>query len=63
MTSNEPATVQNDRTNSTFPRRLDGKVALVIGGTGAIGTATAKLLRDAGAAVIVTYREHVECPH
>jgi NAD(P)-dependent dehydrogenase (short-subunit alcohol dehydrogenase family) len=33
---------------------LDGKIALVIGGTGGIGSAIAETLRDAGATVIVT---------
>lgn len=58
MTIQDNTTRQSDQPASTFPRRLDGKVALVVGGTGAIGTATARLLRDAGATVIVTYREH-----
>jgi 3-oxoacyl-[acyl-carrier protein] reductase len=39
-----------------YPRRLSGKVALVIGGTGAIGTATSRMLAEAGAQVAVTYR-------
>ena len=36
--------------------KLDGKVALVIGGTGGIGAATAKLYAQAGARVAVTHR-------
>jgi 3-oxoacyl-[acyl-carrier protein] reductase len=44
----------------TYPKSLDGKVALVIGGSGAIGTATSRMLADAGATVAITHkpREH-----
>jgi len=35
---------------------LQDKVALIIGGTGGIGAASAKLFAEAGATVIVTYR-------
>ena len=58
MTTQDPKTASSEQPAGTFPHRLDGKVALVVGGTGAIGTATAKLLRDAGAKIIVTYRDH-----
>jgi NAD(P)-dependent dehydrogenase (short-subunit alcohol dehydrogenase family) len=34
--------------------RLDGKIAIVIGGTGGIGSAIAETLRDAGATAIAT---------
>ena len=40
---------------STYPRSLAGKVALVVGGTGAIGAATSRMLSAAGATVIVTH--------
>ena len=36
--------------------KLDGRIALVTGGTTGIGFATAKLFRDEGARVIVTGR-------
>lgn len=38
-----------------YPRSLDGKVALVIGGTGAIGAATSRMLAAAGATIVVTH--------
>lgn len=40
----------------TYPASLDGKVALVIGGAGGIGRATAGMLAEAGARCIVTHR-------
>jgi 3-oxoacyl-[acyl-carrier protein] reductase len=40
---------------STYPRSLAGKVALVVGGAGAIGAATSQMLSAAGATVIVTH--------
>jgi NAD(P)-dependent dehydrogenase (short-subunit alcohol dehydrogenase family) len=43
-------------TASHYPRSLSGKVALVMGGTGAIGAATCRMLCDAGARVIATHR-------
>ncbi len=39
-----------------YPRSLKGKVALIVGGTGAIGVATARMLAEAGAQVAVTHR-------
>ena len=41
---------------SAYPRSLKGKVALIIGGTGAIGAATSRMLAGAGARVAVTHR-------
>ena len=41
----------------TYPRSLAGKVALVIGGAGGIGAATARLMAQAGARVVITHRE------
>lgn len=38
-----------------YPRSLDGKVALVVGGAGAIGAATSRMLAAAGATIIVTH--------
>ena len=40
---------------TAYPRSLKGKVALVVGGAGAIGAATSRMLADAGAAVVVTH--------
>lgn len=40
----------------SYPRSLTGRTALVIGGTGAIGAATARLLATGGATVILTHR-------
>ena len=39
----------------TYPKSLHGKVALVIGGSGAIGAATSRMLADAGATVAITH--------
>jgi 3-oxoacyl-[acyl-carrier protein] reductase len=39
-----------------YPRSLKGKVALIVGGTGAIGAATARMLAKAGAQIGVTHR-------
>ena len=38
------------------PNRLDGKVALVVGGAGGIGRATCRLLAEAGARCALTHR-------
>jgi len=40
---------------SRYPRSLDGKVALVVGGAGAIGAATSRMLAAAGASIAVTH--------
>ncbi len=37
-------------------KKLEGRVALVTGGTGGIGTAVCKRLSDSGATVVATYR-------
>jgi 3-oxoacyl-[acyl-carrier protein] reductase len=39
-----------------YPKSLAGKVALVVGGAGAIGTATSRMLAEAGARVAITHR-------
>ena len=39
-----------------MPQSLTGKTALIFGGTGAIGAASARALATAGARVIITYR-------
>ena len=40
--------------------RIDGKIAVVTGGTQGLGAAIARRLADAGAAGIVTCGDHVE---
>jgi 3-oxoacyl-[acyl-carrier protein] reductase len=35
---------------------LAGKIAVIVGGSGGIGAATARLLAEAGASVVITYR-------
>ena len=39
----------------TMSRKLEGKIALIIGGSRGIGTAIAKRLAVNGAAVVITY--------
>ena len=39
-----------------YPKSLDGKVALVVGGSGAIGAATSRMLAQAGATVVLTHK-------
>ncbi|MGX1791179.1 SDR family NAD(P)-dependent oxidoreductase [Bosea sp. NPDC055332] len=39
----------------TYPKNLTGKVALIIGGAGAIGAATAAMLASAGATIVITH--------
>lgn len=43
--------------HSPFPRSLSGKVALVVGGAGAIGAATSRMLAAAGATVVISHLE------
>lgn len=49
----QPATATSPR--HRYPRSLDGKVALVVGGAGAIGAATSRMLAAAGATIAVTH--------
>jgi 3-oxoacyl-[acyl-carrier protein] reductase len=39
----------------SYPKSLEGKVALIVGGGGAIGAATARLLARGGATIVVTH--------
>ena len=55
VTLERPATATADVPQSAFPRSLAGKVALVMGGAGAIGAATARMLASAGASVVITH--------
>lgn len=50
----EPVSAAEPR-RPTYPRSLEGKVALVVGGAGAIGGATSRMLAQAGATVVVTH--------
>ena len=43
------------KAGSSFPRSLGGKVALVVGGAGAIGAATSRMLAAARARVAITH--------
>ena len=43
------------KAGSSFPRSLGGKVALVVGGAGAIGAATSRMLAAAAARVAITH--------
>ncbi|HYY27374.1 MAG TPA: hypothetical protein VE860_05495 [Chthoniobacterales bacterium] len=38
-----------------MPSSLDGRLALIIGGSGGIGAATARLFAGAGARVVITH--------
>jgi 3-oxoacyl-[acyl-carrier protein] reductase len=38
-----------------MPNSLDGRVALIIGGAGGIGAATARLFAGAGARIVITH--------
>jgi 3-oxoacyl-[acyl-carrier protein] reductase len=38
-----------------MPNPLDGRVALIIGGSGGIGSATARLFAGAGARIVITH--------
>ena len=49
----QPDTVTSAR--NRYPRSLKGKVALVVGGAGAIGAATSRMLAEAGATIVVTH--------
>src|ERR1700740_1050764 len=39
-----------------YPKSLGGKVALVVGGSGAIGAATGRMLAEGGATVVLTHK-------
>lgn len=41
----------------SYPRSLKGKVALVVGGAGAIGAATSRMLAAAGATIVITHMD------
>lgn len=43
-----------------MPDALTGKVAVIVGGSGGIGAATARRLAEAGASVVVGYRSNAE---
>ncbi|TPN33616.1 SDR family oxidoreductase [Mesorhizobium sp. B2-3-3] len=43
------------RPRPSYPRSLAGKIALVVGGAGAIGATTSRMLAAAGATVVVTH--------
>ena len=56
--SNPPtglASREVDGNPNPYPRSLSGKIALVVGGSGAIGAATSRMLSVAGAEVVVTH--------
>ena len=44
-----------DNDKMTYPKDLTGKVALIVGGAGAIGTATGRMLASAGATIVITH--------
>ncbi len=48
-------TAGNASRHAAYPRSLQGKVALVVGGAGAIGAATSRMLAQAGATTVVTH--------
>jgi len=51
----QPDTVAATSVRTRYPRSLQGKVALVVGGAGAIGAATSRMLAAAGATIVVTH--------
>ena len=44
----------------SYPRSLEGRLALIVGGAGAIGAATARFLARDGATVLITHRPGTE---
>lgn len=53
LVQHEPAAARSPQ--ARYPRSLHGKVALVVGGAGAIGAATSRMLAAAGATIVVTH--------
>jgi len=43
-----------------YPKDLSGTVALIVGGAGAIGAATGRMLAEAGATIVVTHMPGAE---
>jgi NAD(P)-dependent dehydrogenase (short-subunit alcohol dehydrogenase family) len=43
-----------------YPKSLNNKVALVLGGAGGIGTVVSRMLAEAGATIVVTHRPNEE---
>jgi 3-oxoacyl-[acyl-carrier protein] reductase len=48
-------TSRSHETGVAYPRSLAGKIALVIGGAGAIGAATSRMLAAAGATMVISH--------
>lgn len=53
VVQHEPVAARSPQ--ARYPRSLHGKVALVVGGAGAIGAATSRMLAAAGATIVVTH--------
>jgi NAD(P)-dependent dehydrogenase (short-subunit alcohol dehydrogenase family) len=46
-----------ERPTNIAPATLSGKIAVIVGGSGGIGAATARMLADEGATVVITWRK------
>jgi 3-oxoacyl-[acyl-carrier protein] reductase len=46
--------------NPAYPKSLNNKVALVLGGAGGIGTVVSRMLAEAGATIVVTHRPNAD---
>lgn len=57
LTSEYSTQTPSEVRRTPFPKSLTGKIALVMGGAGAIGAATSRLFVQAGAKAIVTHLE------